>query len=233
MQPLLHFNVDRLKEECAKPDFDLMLKRLLIGILFPCVFIITAMSIAYRFRWHIRWQYYSVRRHYRRKSLLEEGDYFENKYDAYVIFNEEEDTGFVFGELRPSLEDSVDANLSLYLNGRDDHPGMAKCDNVVDGMEMCHKVLLLVTPEFSKDEMCEFSLHMALVKGINNVVVLLKNYPDMASMTSTLRTLLKPNSEVPILEWPDEVSGQKLVLAELDELLSGTLPGNIHLREVN
>ncbi|ELT89754.1 hypothetical protein CAPTEDRAFT_190094 [Capitella teleta] len=69
---ILHFPVEALEEECQKPDFDLMLKRILLGVLLPTVFIITSMSIAYKLRWHIRWNYYSLIRYYRKKSCKDQ-----------------------------------------------------------------------------------------------------------------------------------------------------------------
>lgn len=231
---LYQFPVESLEEECTRPNLELLKRKLATGVSLVIALIIAMISLLYHWRWHLRWYYYSLRRAWARKPaprrdppLNSEGKYH---YDAYVLYNEETDANFVFQSLAPALEDAPAGGCHLFLNGRDDIPGFAKSENIVDGMEGARKILVVVTSDSNKNEMVEFAFHMSLIKGVRHLVILLKGQPDFNTIPNSLRALLKPSSKIPVLEWPEDQYGQKLVLAQIHgKIFKQKFDFNIHL----
>lgn len=221
---LMTYPTDSLEEQCNTPDNSLQTSSIAIGVSM-LVMIIVLMGLLYRYRWPIRWHYYNIKRSLRGKKQTDGLDLIHGKpgpeYDAYVVFNDTEDSEFVFQTLRPPLEDVPPHGCRLFLHGRDDIPGVRKAENVIDGMKVSKYVLLVVSPHFTEDGENDFAFHMALIGGMNRLIVLLKKFSDLTSMTEPLRALMKPSSGIPIFEWPADQQGQKLVLSQLKLKISG------------
>ncbi|XP_046551487.1 toll-like receptor 4 [Haliotis rubra] len=136
-------------------------------------------GVIYRYRWKLRYLYYTTRRKYRgyQKQIDEEEHFI---YDAFVSYAEE-DREFVVQDMQNILEKRF--GLRLCIHQRDFMVGEPITANVVNAIQSSRKTIILLTPSFLESSWCEYEVHMAKFESIHSgrdifCVVWLIDVPD-------------------------------------------------------
>ncbi|XP_046551176.1 LOW QUALITY PROTEIN: toll-like receptor 4 [Haliotis rubra] len=136
-------------------------------------------GVIYRYRWKLRYLYYTTRRKYRgyQKQIDEEEHFI---YDAFVSYAEE-DGEFVVQDMQNILEKRF--GLRLCIHQRDFMVGEPITANVVNAIQSSRKTIILLTPSFLQSSWCEYEVHMAKFESIHSgrdifCVVWLIDVPD-------------------------------------------------------
>ncbi|XP_046565365.1 toll-like receptor 4 [Haliotis rubra] len=136
-------------------------------------------GVIYRYRWKLRYLYYTTRRKYRgyQKQIGEEEHFI---YDAFVSYAEE-DREFVVQDMQSILEKRF--GLRLCIHQRDFMVGEPITANVVNAIQSSRKTIILLTPSFLESSWCEYEVHMAKFESIHSgrdifCVVWLIDVPD-------------------------------------------------------
>ncbi|XP_048250520.1 toll-like receptor 4 [Haliotis rufescens] len=132
-----------------------------VGILFS-MFVFGA-GMVYRYRWKLRYLYYTTRRKYRGYQRLREGeDHFT--YDAFVSYADG-DRGFVIEDMRTVLERHY--GLRLCIHHRDFMVGEAITANIINAIQSSRKTIAVLSPDFAKSAWCDYEVHMAKLESIH------------------------------------------------------------------
>ncbi|XP_046551177.1 toll-like receptor 4 [Haliotis rubra] len=136
-------------------------------------------GVIYRYRWKLRYLYYTTRRKYRgyQRQMGEEEHFI---YDAFVSYAEE-DREFVVQDMQNILEKRF--GLRLCIHQRDFMVGEPITANVVNAIQSSRKTIILLTPNFLESSWCEYEVHMAKFESIHSgrdifCVVWLIDVPD-------------------------------------------------------
>ena len=180
---IIEIDVNKMKEQC---DATIIISSTVSGF---ALCVVTCLIMLYRCRWAIRWKYYKHKHKLKsqRQGLANQND--DNQqlpYTSFVILPEDEAENesirWVKNELLMKLENEW--GLTLFINGRDDIPGMSKIENLVDGLMSSHSALWIICPAFFKDKMCAEAVHFARhhFGQENNLLIILNDrydeYPD-------------------------------------------------------
>lgn len=159
----------QLLMDCA--DYTMIIVASCLGFV---LFLITIVGgVVYRYRWDLRYFYYSFKLKMKGKPIInrEGGEAF--KYDAFVSYASGNGM-FVKDEIVPELEDK--RNLQLLVHDRDFRAGEFVNDNIMQAITASRKTLILMSKDFLKSDWCIFEMNMARMEGIKtgrNVVCLL------------------------------------------------------------
>nr|KAG5696225.1 hypothetical protein BaRGS_019927 [Batillaria attramentaria] len=116
-------------------------------------------ALAYRFRWKLRYLYYTTRLSFQRDKRHHD-DGFE--FDAFVSFAGE-DMEFVDGEMKEELEEG--RGLKLCIHERDFVPGQYIASNIVDSVQRSRRTLVVLTRALLASDWCHYELQMALMEA--------------------------------------------------------------------
>ncbi|XP_071105170.1 toll-like receptor 4 [Haliotis cracherodii] len=150
--------------------------------------LIVAAGIIYRYRWKLRYLYYTTRRKYRGYQRLGEGE--DNfTYDAFVSYADE-DRGFVVEDMRNMLERHH--GLRLCIHHRDFMVGEAITANIMNAVQSSRKTIVVLSSNFLKSEWCDYEVHMAKLESIHTgrdvlCVVWYAELPDNSSLSRDLQ----------------------------------------------
>ena len=137
--------------------------------------IITLCGVIFRYRWDLRYLYYSIKlRINGNKILINQEDDEDYKFDAFVSYASE-NARFVKNDLVPELEDR--RQFRLLVHDRDFRAGEFVNDNIMQAITSSRKTLILMSKGFLKSEWCIFEMNMARMESIKtgrNVVCLIK-----------------------------------------------------------
>ncbi|XP_048248288.1 toll-like receptor 4 [Haliotis rufescens] len=150
--------------------------------------LIVAAGIIYRYRWKLRYLYYTTRRKYRGYQRLGEGE--DNfTYDAFVSYADE-DRGFVVEDMRNMLERHH--GLRLCIHHRDFMVGEAITANIMNAVQSSRKTIVVLSSNFLKSKWCDYEVHMAKLESIHTgrdvlCVVWYAELPDNSSLSRDLQ----------------------------------------------
>jgi hypothetical protein len=168
----------KLDKECA--NYITLIICLSIGFVVCLVVIIH--GIMYRYRWDLRYFYYSFKLKMKGSNhlLQHEGDTNDYEYDAFVSYANE-NGNFVKNDLVPELEDK--RCLRLLVHDRDFRAGEFVCDNIMSAITTSKKTLIIMSKHFLKSDWCIFEMNMARMETIKtgrNVlcVIMLEEVPS-------------------------------------------------------
>ena len=171
---------------------------------FFCLLLVV-LVLLYYFKWQVKWQFYKIRRRIRiglAKNNNETDLLLEVRYDAFIS-HDNSDSHWVEDELYPYLADG--SGLYLCLGQKDFLAGVPIAENIAHAINNSRKTVLVVTPEFVKSEWCLFEMHMALtVKGMDHIVIILKEEIPVAETCKTLRMILRT---ITYIEYPQDETG--------------------------
>ncbi|XP_046578780.1 toll-like receptor 4 [Haliotis rubra] len=176
----------KLQQQCKidAPLFAATLSGIIIFLL------IVAGGVIYRYRWKIRYLYYTTRRKYRGYQRLQGQEEEENfTYDAFVSYADE-DRGFVVEDMRHMLERHY--GLRLCIHHRDFMVGEAITANIINAVQASRKTIILLSPNFSKSAWCDYEVHMAKLESIHTgrdvlCVVWYSDVPDTSRLSRDLQ----------------------------------------------
>nr|KAG5713054.1 hypothetical protein BaRGS_021848 [Batillaria attramentaria] len=182
---------------------------------------VTASSLLYRYRWHIRLVLYEAHRgdpkaRWRRRRPE------EFQYDLFVSYSGE-DVRWVIDHLIPVLEQQV--GLRLCVHQRDFIVGNNITDNIVDSLAVSKRVLALFSPRFAKSHWCHFELEVCLRHVIENndamVIVILEDVSPR-DVSGAMSALLKTTTYI---RWEEEPEARTSFWRRLQLALNDILPG--------
>ncbi|KAK7482591.1 hypothetical protein BaRGS_00026192 [Batillaria attramentaria] len=121
--------------------------------------VLLVVTLAYRFRWKLRYLYYATRLSFQRNKRHHDDGF---KFDAFVSFAGE-DMEFVDGELKEELEEG--RGLKLCIHERDFVPGQYIASNIVDSVQRSRRTLVVLTRALLASDWCHYELQMALMEA--------------------------------------------------------------------
>ncbi|XP_046355786.2 toll-like receptor 2 type-2 [Haliotis rufescens] len=163
------------------------------------ILLMIVVSLAYRWRWHVRYYIYMLRYKKRLQPARERMAY---TFDAFVLYCDE-DSLWVRNNLMMNLEERH--GLKLCLHERDFTPGHYIVDNIIDSLQASRKVVMVLSNSFSQSPWCQFELTLVQKRSLEQdegylVVVLLEEI-HARNMTSSLYALLQTTTYI---TWPEQ-----------------------------
>ena len=121
-----------------------------------CCLVILLLSLAYRFRWYLRYEYVLLRtKVYRYRAARSQPRYM---FDGFVSFSSK-DCEWVLNELVEHVETDNDMKLCLY--DRNWLGGKKIVDYIVESIDVSKHVVLVVSNAWAKSTWCSDEMHMA------------------------------------------------------------------------
>lgn len=118
-------------------------------------------GIVYRYRWDMRYMYYSTKFRFKGYTPLNmEDDDFE--YDVFVSYSDK-DIHFV---RQISTELEVKRNLKVLIHDRDFIAGNFVNDNIMKAITTSRKTLIIMSRHFLASNWCRYEMNMARMEGI-------------------------------------------------------------------
>ncbi|XP_052804611.1 toll-like receptor 4 [Mya arenaria] len=150
--------VHDLEKECA--SYTLLI--VVASILMSAFLSILTGGIIYRYRWDLRYLYYSTK--FRMKGYIPvDVDEDRFRYDVFVSYSDQE-RHFVVVDLLHELEES--RSLKLCIHERDFFVGGMVTENIVYAINNSRKTLLLLSRGFIESHWCRYELNMARMEAI-------------------------------------------------------------------
>ncbi|XP_013415453.1 toll-like receptor 13 [Lingula anatina] len=170
------------------------------------LFLALVIVVSHRYRWYIRYWCFTLRSRYKRLEPFEDNGTYV--FDAFVSYNCH-DRPWVIQRLLPKLE--YDAGFKLCLHDRDFIVGHDIVDNIVDGIDVSRKTILVLSNNFAQSQWCQLELTMAQHKLFDEnkdilVLILLEDIKP-ENLSNRLTLLLRKQTYI---EWPSEEEGQDL-----------------------
>ncbi|XP_013383996.1 toll-like receptor 13 [Lingula anatina] len=170
------------------------------------LFLALVIVVSHRYRWYLRYWCFSLRARYKRLEPFEDNGTYV--FDAFVSYNCH-DRSWVIQRLLPKLE--YDAGFKLCLHDRDFIVGHDIVDNIVDGIDVSRKTILVLSNNFAQSQWCQLEMTMAQHKLFDEnkdilVLILLEDIKP-ENLSNRLTLLLRKQTYI---EWPSEEEGQEL-----------------------
>lgn len=183
----------------------------LIMIVFGIVSVVMAIiigGIVYRYRWKIRYMYYTFRSN--NQLPVSKDIEFENIYDfdAFVSYSEEQNT-FVTKDMILKLEEKH--GLRLNIHQRDFVPGKDIATNITSSIQRSRKTIIILSRNFLKSKWCMFEFNMARMEEIYSreetnsmlFLILFETIP-VSKMSHQILEVVERQSYI---EYPNEEQG--------------------------
>ena len=181
-------------------------------------FLIIIAILGVRYRWRIRYRFFLLFNRRNHPNYLvnnnEAPEDYENEegfplYDAYVTYhNDDED--WVDEELLPNIEEG-DEPFRLCLKTRDIRGGRLKLNELSLRIQRSRKIVVILSPQFVKDNWCYFELNMAHQKAIEEsykaLIFIVRERIPNDRLTLVLRQLF---CRVQCFKWPADGYEQHL-----------------------
>ena len=140
--------------------------------------VVAGVAVVYRFRWTLRWKYYS--RKYRRNELRNTSEPSRLR-SAYILYATEDDETlhWVKHQLVRTIE--VDWGMGpVFFPGRDDIGGVPMMENITAGLLSSRTAIWVINPAFCLDTNCHIGATFAFhrfheFRRSRNMIVLLDN----------------------------------------------------------
>ena len=124
-------------------------------------------SMAYRYRWNLRYIYYfakyKARGNENRRHGYEQIAADEDQHLDVNVSYADEDFQFVIEKIYTELE--VNRGVRLYIRDRNAEAGEYICDNIFDAIENTKKTLIVMSKAYLRHKWCVFEMNMVGVKG--------------------------------------------------------------------
>ena len=112
-------------------------------------------SLAYRFRWKLRYMYYAAYIYATSRRNARSTNRFD--YDVFICYAEE-DRHFVMDMLYPALESR---GLSVFVHHRHFTAGELIGSNIVRAVNRCRRTLVVLTRTLAESSWCNYEIQMA------------------------------------------------------------------------
>ncbi|KAL3852474.1 hypothetical protein ACJMK2_016114 [Sinanodonta woodiana] len=131
-----------------------------IAFLFFAVVVVLG-GIIYRYKWHLRYLYYSARNSVGIRHHGE--DYSElYQYDSFISYADE-DKPFVYKGILPEIEDKF--GLRLCIADRDFTPGVSIPENIIRAISSSRRTIFILSKNFLQSYWCKYELNMARIES--------------------------------------------------------------------
>lgn len=150
-------------------------------------------AIVFRFRWKLRYLYYSAILHYREIETKEcEDDSFE--YDVFVSYAHEDHT-FVVEVLHPHLRKH---GMKVHIHGLHFVAGEYISSNIVNAVQSSRRTLVIVTQPHINSKWCKFEVEMANMEQVHTGrrVLLFLMKGDNVNLTAQMLYHIKNNTYI-------------------------------------
>ena len=201
------------------------------SLAFICMIVVVG-TLAYKYRWLIRYKLFVLLHQRRYQRYLDNDDYADiindeeednvdgeelamrRRYHAYVAYHHDNED-WVDEQLIPNLEEGPE-QFRLCLKARDLPANRRIFDLVCHGIYQSRKTIAVLSEKFMDDGLCDYQLHVArmrLTKDNDDVLILVQlgEIPD-DKMTLLLRQILCHKK---VMKWPEDPVGQDLFWGNL------------------
>lgn len=186
-----------LTKECAS-FFKIILST---SLAITTALFVTIAGIAYRYRWNLRYMYYSAKFKIKGYSPVKTED-GEFEHDVFVSYAEGDGT-FVCNQLVPELENN--RGLNLLVHDRDFQAGNYVNDNIMQAITTCRKTLIIMSRHFLRSKWCCYEMNMARMEGIKTgrdvICIIMKEEVPTKGLPLEIIDIIK---EKTYLECPSE-----------------------------
>lgn len=154
------------------PRYTVLIVSVVIGFI---VFVAVILAgVIYRYRWDLRYFYYSVKLRMKGNMRFVNSDEDDSDFTHDVFVSYASENGrFVKNVVVPELE--IKRHMRLLVHDRDFRPGEFVSDNIMQAITTSRKTLILMSKPFLKSDWCIFEMNMARMEAIKtgrNVVCL-------------------------------------------------------------
>ncbi|PVD34271.1 hypothetical protein C0Q70_05540 [Pomacea canaliculata] len=173
-----------------------------VGSAVGAVVLVTALtlSLAYRYRWYLRYYVYRLRRRRQYKPIVDEDDGIV--YDIYIAYSQF-DVEWVAQELAPLLEASPDVKVSTIKRGADKETCTSMhlqtdtilhiADNIVQYMDQSSRIVLVLSDGYAREGWSGYEFNNVIYAANEqhkDVIVILKGDIEAGRLTKDMRRLL-------------------------------------------
>ncbi|XP_071107230.1 toll-like receptor 4 [Haliotis cracherodii] len=131
------------------------------GILF--FFCVVIVGLVRRYRWKLRYLFYSARLRYKSDHNTPDDGYF--MHDAFISYADE-DRGFVVNDMQHHME--VNDGINLNIHHRDFMPGEPIASNIIGAIQNSRKTVVVLSQNFLHSYWCTYELRMAQMESISS-----------------------------------------------------------------
>ncbi|CAG5129715.1 unnamed protein product [Candidula unifasciata] len=126
------------------------------------ILLVVVLSIGYRFRWKLRYAYYSVYLNFK-INKEKAGELNKYRYDVFTSYVHD-DHDFVVGTLIPQLRSR---GLKIHVHGLDFIAGEYIASNILEAIKNSRHTLVVLTRELLKSAWCKYELQMANMEQVH------------------------------------------------------------------
>ena len=194
---IVSVNIDDLEFQCSK--FMRILYISLGSVLSSAIMGITLGVLLFKYRWHIRWYWFRLKRRIQQKisedafSLIST----EREFICYVSY-----IGvsfqWIMREMVSPLEESLNSG-NVFIFARNSEPGVPVIDVIMNAINSSRKLLYVVGTEnnVGEREWFYFSLKLAMVERLEDIIIVYKDV-TVCEIFQQRIPLLRPNRRSPI-----------------------------------
>lgn len=192
-------------------------KPILLVSLISCgtLLIILTILISFKYKWHIRyfWNILSSRVE-RYRECHDSASY---TYDAFVSYDSL-NCDWIVNQLLPTLETD---EMHFCLHDRDCPAGNDVTEEVLEYVQKCRKIMLVISESYIKNQWCMFELQMAqhrlFEERRDSLILIHLGSIQELQLPSNLKYLMNTRTYIP---WTDHPMGQKLFWKRLRKALN-------------
>lgn len=177
--------VEILDAKCS--NFEVLISSASVALVL--LTLIPVVGMIYRYRMHLLYWYYVVKRSTRTPQQIVEDNF---KYDAFVSFADE-DYQFIIDDLLPVCEKQHGLNLCIHC--RDFIPGTPIAENITNAIHCSRKTIILLDEYFLASAWCMYEYRMACMEHIyscreNIILVMYKGIEEDRLPLDILETMM-------------------------------------------
>ncbi|KAL3852485.1 hypothetical protein ACJMK2_016116 [Sinanodonta woodiana] len=193
-----------------------------VGLIAGCIaFIVLAFAvifggIIYRYKWHLRYLYYSARNSVGIRHHGE--DYTElYQYDSFISYAEE-DKPFVYNGILPEIEEKF--GLRLCIADRDFTPGVSVPENIIRAISSSRRAIFVLSHSFLDSYWCKYELNMARIeaekKNRKFVIVVMYEYVSNDELPLDIMEVIRSQTYI---DYPDDEMAREAFWRRLKETI--------------
>ena len=203
-------------------DYDYTLTIIFFTFIYPlCLIVITLSTCGYKYRWRVKYAWYTVLNLFYNKEQ-ERTDF---RFDAFISYCSD-DEDWVRTKLVENLERDEENKYNLCLHYRHFVPGRGITENIAAAIKVSRKTVLVVTKNYLNSGWCDFETKFAhthhLHKHTGGIIGII--HPELFKIKGNRATALdRLLDSVTYLEWPIEEQQEPLFWLRLKRALGPPL----------
>ncbi|CAG2215876.1 unnamed protein product [Mytilus edulis] len=205
--------VNQIQKECS--SYTTLIVCVAVGI-FAAILILCS-GLIYRYRWTLRYMYYTTKSKYYRYKPVEMDEIYS--FNAFVSYSDKE-KDFIINEWIPNIEQACD--LKLCIHQRDFLPGEDITVNITNAIRESKKTVCIVTRSFLDSYYCIFEFNMARMESIysrgGRSTIFLVFYENIQPKDLPL-VMLELVQQQSYIEYPHDQQGNVVFWEKIKEVL--------------